>query len=737
RQIIQSLDLLVIDEISMVRADLLDGADAVLRRHRRSNQPFGGVQLLMIGDLHQLPPVAKQEEWSLLKRHYESVYFFASHALAQTELQTIELKYIYRQSDEHFIRLLNRVRENRLDGESLEELNKRCLPEYGGEESQGYITLTSHNARAESINRSRLQELEGKSLMFRADISGEFPEHIFPTPAELELKEGAQVMFIRNDLSPDKLYFNGRIGRISRILGRTIWVLCPGDSEEIEVKPLSWENIKYSMNEASSEIEEELIGKFEQFPLKLAWAITIHKSQGLTFERAIIDAEAAFAHGQVYVALSRCKTLEGLVLSSPISATGVESDRAVLDFDEEGRQNPPSASLLEAAKVGYQQKLLFDCFDFSLLRKRLGYFLYLLRQNTTVIQLTGAGSLQEEEAKVSEQIFTVGENFSNELRSIFSASSALPEEDEHILDRIGRASIWFQARFAELFPESLQGLSVESDNKELGKKINKVLDNCRKEIGVKLAGIHSCADTFSPSAYLRALSAAEIDFEPQKLKKKQGKSAPAYSEADIDHPELFDTLRSWRTAKAKELSVAPFQIIHQRVLIQLSVLLPDNPGELSDVPGVGKKTIEKYGEELMEMVRGYRQKHGIEAVSLPEPKEPVKAENGSEPKGTKDVSLELFRQGKSVTEIAKERGLVESTIETHLCYHISQGTLAIDKVLSRKQQQCIIAELAAEENGSLSAVRERLGEDFSYAEIKMVLAHQDSLQSTEGSAKNL
>ena len=732
KQIIQSLDLLVIDEISMVRADLLDAVDATLRRHRHSDQPFGGVQLLMIGDLHQLSPVAKQHEWSLLQQHYESVYFFASKALQQTKLLTIELKHIYRQSDKGFIQILNSVRENRLDETTLKALNARHIEDFLPDEEQGYITLTTHNASAESINQTRLKDLDGEKYFFNADIKGEFPEHIFPTLKQLSLKKGAQVMFVRNDPSPEKLYYNGKIGKITAVIGKTVFVLCPGDTEEIEVDQISWENIKYTINSENKEIEEEVVGKFEQYPLKLAWAITIHKSQGLTFERAIIDAQAAFAHGQVYVALSRCKTLEGLVLSSPIASRGVDTDQAVLHFDEISRNNPPNESTLHEAKISYQQKLLYECFDFTLLAKRLGYLVYLLTRNARVVQVSGAGDMSLTEQMARESIFTVSENFSNQLYTVFEAQN-LPETDEHTLERLNKASVWFSEKFAAIFDDSVKTLQFETDNKELRKTINSVLNNCRKEIEVKLAGILSCKKGFSPSAYLHAVSAAEIDFQPSKVKKIQ---APAYSESDIDHPELFEILRDWRTAKASELDVARFQVLHQRVLIQIVVFLPDNQKDLLKIPGVGKKTIENYGKEIVEHVRAYRKKKGIKDVVLPilkgVTKETSKVEKKNIPKGsTRTISLDMFNEGKSIAEIAKERGFVNSTIEGHLIFFVEEGQLSIDKLLSSGQQAAITRELSVEEENSLGSVKERLGDEYTYSHIKMMLAHQKHMASKE------
>jgi len=729
KRIIQSLDLLVIDEISMVRADLLDAVDAVLRSHRRSNQPFGGVQLLLIGDLHQLSPVAKQDEWHLLEQYYESVYFFSSKALGRTELLTIELTHIYRQSDVRFINLLNRVRDNRLDESTIADLHQRYIRDFRPGEDQGYITLTTHNHSAEAINQTRLQALSKREHHFKAEISGDFPEHTYPTLATLLLKEGAQVMFVRNDPSTEKRFFNGKIGKISEISGKNISVACPGDKQGIVVEPITWENIKYRLNEETKEIEEEIIGQFKQYPLKLAWAITIHKSQGLTFERAIIDAKAAFAHGQTYVALSRCKSLEGMVLSTPLSPKGIETDQAITCFHENARQNPPSESRLEAAKVTYQQQLLLDCFDFSLLRNRLNYLTRLLLGNAGVVQVSGVEDIRKLEKKAAEDIFVVSENFKRRLRIIF-ADGGLPEADAVILERISKASAWFQGKFAEIFKESVPKLHVETDNTELRKKIGNALNNLKKEIVVKVAGVKCCEKGFTPSDFLRAVSAAEIDFVPEKEKKRR---PPAYTESDVAHPELFQTLKDWRSRKAKEKEVAHFQILHQQVLLQIVVWLPDNIADLQRIHGVGKKTIEKYGEELVKLVSAYREKHGIETIVLPEPKrlpaESTPTRHAAPPFGTKQISFDMFNNGLTIARIAEERGLAQSTIEGHLTFFVGKGKLDINRLLSPEKQQAIEKELAIDHHNSLSEVKNALGSDYSYGEIKMMLAYQKHLAS--------
>ncbi|HPR62403.1 MAG TPA: AAA family ATPase, partial [Prolixibacteraceae bacterium] len=281
--IIRSLDLLVIDEVSMVRADLLDGIDEVLRRYKNRYQPFGGVQLLMIGDLQQLAPVVKDDEWAILRNYYDTCYFFSSRALKKSSFVGIELKQIFRQTDQRFIDLLNRVRENRIDVKLLAELNSRYIPGFSPTDDEGYITLTTHNYQAKQINDKKIDALKTKVHTYKARIIDEFPEYAYPTDELLELKVGAQVMFVKNDSSYAKLYYNGKIGKVIETNSDFVMVLCPGETEPIKVEPDIWENVKFSLNDETQEIEEQLIGQFVQMPLKLAWAITIHKSQGLTF----------------------------------------------------------------------------------------------------------------------------------------------------------------------------------------------------------------------------------------------------------------------------------------------------------------------------------------------------------------------------------------------------------------------------------------------------------------------
>ena len=728
RNIIVNLDLLVIDEISMVRADMLDGVDEVLRRFRHTERPFGGVQLLMIGDLHQLPPVVKDDEWKILSRHYDSPYFFSSQALARTELVTIELQHVYRQSDRTFIDLLNRVRDNRLDEAVLGELNSRFRPDFSGRE-EGYITLCSHNRGADAINRSRLRELDRPLHRFKAKVEGDFPEYTYPTSAVLELKVGAQVMFVRNDTSEERRYFNGRIGKVTSIKGKLIRVHCAGDDHDIEVEPVVWENIRYTADRESGEIRQEKVGAFLQYPLKLAWAITIHKSQGLTFERAIIDAGGAFAHGQVYVALSRCRSFEGLVLSSPITPQAVQTDTRVLGFVEQARQNPPTAEHLEAARLRYQQELMLECFEFGRLRYWLGRLIGTLLGNAHVLQITGQGDMQALRQRCEEELFTVSNSFRRQLTSLF-ADNGLPETDPVLKERAAKASVYFGQRLNSLPGVFLEELQVETDSRELRKRIDKALDGTAKELAVKRAAVESCREGFAPARYLRAISLAAMETRPAARKKK---TAPEYTVDDVGHPELFEQLRKWRTEKAAAEEVPAYRILHQQVLIQIAVHLPATLSDLLKIKGIGRRLAERHGDELVEMVVKYREKHGIQVVILPEPSgggneaEKAQEREGQGEKRKKNVSsrqisYDLFRSGLSIPEIAEKRGLVTSTIESHLVPFVEKGELAIDEILDAEKQRVIEEKLAAMENTPLGEIKKALGEDYSYGEIKLVQA---------------
>lgn len=379
RKIMASMDLLVIDEISMVRSDLLDAIDSVLRRYRNHYKPFGGVQLLMIGDLAQLTPVVTPEDEEILRPYYDTPYFFGSKALQQIDYVTIQLEKIYRQSDQQFVNILNNVREGKPTVEDLYMLHTKYEPTFKPKPEDGYIRLTTHNRMADDYNDREMKSLSTKPYTYTAVIEGNFPELSYPTSYELTLKEGAQVMFIKNDT--DGKYFNGKIGRVVELSEDSVKVVCTGESNEIEVIPQEWENAKYTINPQTHEIETDIQGIFRQYPLRLAWAITIHKSQGLTFDRAIIDAGHSFASGQVYVALSRCRSLDGLVIASKINTSAIISDERIDNYminqEEEARR---SVSQLPLLKKDYFRQLLIELFDFTALQEKVDNMLRLMSE---------------------------------------------------------------------------------------------------------------------------------------------------------------------------------------------------------------------------------------------------------------------------------------------------------------------------------------------------------------------
>ncbi|MBI3186593.1 MAG: helix-turn-helix domain-containing protein [Gammaproteobacteria bacterium] len=720
--IIKSLDLLVIDEISMVRADVLDSVDAVLRRYKHRQRPFGGVQLLMIGDLHQLAPVIKDDEWQLLKPYYDSCYFFSSHALHQTDMISIELKHIYRQSDANFIALLNRVRDNQLDAAVLHSLNTRYLPDFQPAENQDYITLTTHNRNADNINERQLQSLPSKPFRFAARIEGDYPAYSYPTAEQLTLKAGAQVMFVRNDASPEKRYFNGKIGQITGIDQEHIKVTCPDEKDAILVAPCTWENIQYTLDPTTREITPDVIGSFTQYPLRLAWAITIHKSQGLTFERAIIDAQAAFSHGQVYVALSRCKTFEGLVLSTPLTQGAVKTDSTVAQFVDQASQHPPTQQQLTSARIFYQQQLLLECFDFQTLASGLKNLGNQLREHGALVQTTAPSGIEAMEKLTSDDIIIVAGKFRRQLQALFERNT-VPEDDAAIQQRVQKAAHYFLDKLQSGLIRWTSGFGFDTDNKDIKKHINQTLVFLRHQLVVKTGALQSCHHGFATHTYLNALALAEIaPNSPPPTKKPADDTITA----DVQHPQLLQALKTWRAKQAAEEQLEHYRILHQRVLLQIARLLPATPDALRQINGVGRATLEKYGAAITAIVSEYCRAHAIVAQAMPEQtiNKPTVTKSAAK-KDTKRISYELFLQGKSLQEIADTRGLVRNTIEGHLAHFVSLGELDIHDIVS-KEKIALIKQAVAEQGGaSLNLIKEHLGDAFSYGEIRLVVASLD------------
>ncbi|MBC8032707.1 MAG: AAA family ATPase [Chitinophagaceae bacterium] len=370
KALMRKMELLIIDEISMVRADMLDAIDAVLRFVRKNSfQPFGGVQVLYIGDLFQLPPVVQEDEWNILRQLYESPFFFHAKAVSKATPLYIELKKIYRQKDQRFIDVLNRVRNNSVTTADLNLLNERYQPGFKPDLENPYIVLSTHNSKTDTINTLELEKLPGPLFTFSATVTGDFSERIMPTENSLQLKVGAQVLFIKND--SEKRYYNGKIGRVSRILDKVIYIHFEAEKEDFALTQEKWKNIRYSFNEEKNRIQEEELGTFTQYPIRLAWAITIHKSQGLTFTKAIVDAGASFAPGQVYVALSRCTSMEGMVLRSLIQRHCIKTDEKVIAFASREAELNELQDLLKEEEVFYEKKGVIDSYDLTRLVEKL------------------------------------------------------------------------------------------------------------------------------------------------------------------------------------------------------------------------------------------------------------------------------------------------------------------------------------------------------------------------------
>ncbi|PID76082.1 MAG: helicase [Deltaproteobacteria bacterium] len=718
--LIKGIDLLIIDEISMVRADMLDAVDAVLRRYRDPDKAFGGVQVLLIGDLYQLAPVVKQDEWQLLKAYYKSPYFFASKVLAETELVCIELRHIYRQSDRHFINLLEEVRDNKVSQTTLDQLNARYENGLVSRDNEGYITLCTHNQHADQLNAKRLTRLPGKGHFFEARVDGDFPEQAYPAPLHLELKEGAQVMFLRNDISPEKRYFNGKIGVITRITANKVYVQGDEDPNEIEVEQATWENVSYVLDQESMEIKEEITGSFSQYPLKPAWAITIHKSQGLTFDRAIIDAQSSFAHGQVYVALSRCRSLEGMILASPLTRQAIKTDPAVQAFSRKAHYNPPTERQLNLARASYQQELMLDCFDFQRLHSYASRLLSLLQYNPGAVTEKKIEDPAGLKAVLTEEIYAVGNRFRSQLQGLFEAQK-LPAGDPHILDRLTKASAYFTSRIRERIIDNHLTAGIETDNKETEKASKKLLTGLAEELAAKLAGLQHCAHGFASAEYLKTVTRAVLE-----VTEKRGKTArPTHKTVDLEHAGLYEELKDWRRQKADSEDLKPFQVMHLKAIVQIALKLPDSITALRQIKGIGEKIAARYGAEVIGMVRAYRKDKGLANTALPaalrfaaekeEAPRPAKTES-------KTYSLQLFEKGLSVEEIAQRRDLKPGTIEVHLAHYVARGDLDIHRLVPRERCQQIREALRNRQPKGLREIKEALDETFSYGEIRLVLA---------------
>ncbi|HPE76362.1 MAG TPA: AAA family ATPase [Draconibacterium sp.] len=722
--IIRSLDLLVIDEISMVRADILDAIDRVMRRFKNGRKPFGGAQVLMIGDLQQLAPVIKNEEWNLLRREYETIYFFSSKVLKETKFVSIELRHVFRQQDDKFIAILNKVRDNKLDQEAVNVLNQRYLPDFKPNDIDGYITLCTHNVQADRINEAKLRSIQSKAQIFTARIEGKFPEYSHPTDFELKLKIGAQVMFVKNDPSPEKLFYNGKIGMITDIDDDTVFVRCPDDEvDEIAVSPLLWENVKYSIDEKTSEIKEETEGSFSQIPLKLAWAITIHKSQGLTFERAIIDAEASFAHGQVYVALSRCKTLEGMVLSTPISNRSIINDGTISGFIQDVEKNQPGEKELISARLAFQNELLTELFRFNFISYLVNSLLKLMIENAPALPEILTEQIRKMQVSASAELVEVAEKFQNQINQLTEVQPDV-EQNSKLQERISKAAGYFEEKLKTIVTDGLAKADLEVDNKALRKQISNTTTRLLEEAETKLAGFEVCKTGFEVKKLLDAQAKAQIDSTQPAAKKQKVKEV--LDPDNLPHPQLYSLLRSWRYEKASEQGIPVYMVFSQKALIEMVNYLPTDSHSLNLINGMGAKKIEQFGADIVQMIQHYCDENNIEKGEIPLKVNPRKEKK---PKiDTKKASFDLFKSGKTVAEIAQERGFAASTIESHLAHYVGLGELDVKHFVKEEKLKKIVDYFNSVKNRGFNEAKSHFGDEVSYSELRMGLSYLESLK---------
>lgn len=663
RNVLRALDLLIIDEVSMLRADLLDAIDHRLRSVRqRYDQPFGGVQVLFIGDLYQLPPIVKDEEWNVLRRYYDSMHFFEARALKESGYAHIELDKIFRQQDERFISILNHFRENTVTQEDVDALNAHYQPQLSDTDTEGVIILTTHNRTADDINQRALEKLPGRLHRFEAEIDGDFPESMFPVLRELELKEGAQIMFTRNDR--EKAYFNGKLARVERIEEGLVHVRMLDNDRHYVLKRDTWENKRYEIDAVTKEQHERILGTFQQYPVKLAWAITVHKSQGLTFDKAIIDVGRAFAPGQVYVALSRLRSLEGLVLRTRIDTSVVSTDRDVVAFSERRHAQQPLPEQLQEYQRRYLEDMLLATFDLADLLQRTEY---VLKDHEEI------GAFEDESMKTALQRFRDRLRSEEENTHKFKGQlHRLLRQDERatLLERIGKGADYYGT----------------------------FLKDAMKELLMHLAQVEMLSRT---KQYAEALK--EID---GMLVKKVAAMAKA-----VHVTTCILESREVTRDTAQEQRLADFR---QALVEEVKAWAVDHAPESGLKSGKRRKRDEVWdpaeADEYVERTRSRKRKRDGE------PKPPkIKGE-------TYLKTYALVKNGKSLEEVAQERGLSLGTIEGHAARGIGEGILAIDALMPATDRDAIADWIRENPGKNSGEIRAHFGDTYSYGKVRMVQA---------------
>ncbi|HUZ57461.1 MAG TPA: helix-turn-helix domain-containing protein [Hanamia sp.] len=715
QEIMRKMELLVIDEISMVRCDTMDAIDTILRSVRRKHElPFGGVQLLCIGDLYQLPPVARREEWSILQEYYSSEFFFDSNVIKEQMPILIELNKIYRQKEDSFAYLLNKVRNNQMNKDDFEDLHQRFHPAFRPSLEEKYITLTSHNNQADLINARELQKLPAGPVTYNAIIEDDFPANSYPAEGELVLKTGSQVMFLKND-TLEKKYFNGKIGVVKSLTLDEIVVDC--DGFDINVPKETWENSRYTLNRSDGKLEQETLGTFTQFPLRLAWAITIHKSQGLTFEKVMIDAGAAFSSGQVYVALSRCTSLDGIVLLSKIPSAAIYSNENVITGQKTLTPKGSLAERFEDARQIFTQQLLEEIFSFG--------------EITTIINVLFS-QINEHKEKLNGDAL----RWINDLKSSFTADrevglkfvrhigalmkqEPLIEKNNALQKRINDAANHFLPKF-KAFQDTIQNHPLITEHREAANSINEYLNQLLIAFNLQNYYLQYCKEPFSVTAFLKH----KIKYEIPRIKVSAYASGKKQSFSDIPNVELFDTLKRWRDMVCEESGIPIYMVANQNALKEIATYLPFTKKDLVQLSAFGKVKAEKYGDDILEAVQDYCSRLNLESNMTAKegnPKRERKERSLEEKTPSNILSFNLFKEGKSIEEIAKERNFSVGTIEGHLASFVASKQINIDDLVSVEKQLLIKDAAKTYGKEGFKILKENLPEGISYGEIRMVM----------------
>ena len=720
RQVFRQLELLIIDEISMVRADLLDAIDVMLRHFRfRPLEPFGGVQVLMIGDLYQLSPVTARGEWELVSNNYPGQYFFDSRVMRQYPPVSIAFDKIYRQQDENFVNLLNQVRNNDLDDKGIKLLQSLYKPDFKTEDHESHIILTTHNATANRINTTRLNKLESKPFSFNATIEGEFNEKNFPADQCLTLKEGARVMFIKNDPEKEKRFYNGKIGTVLKLSDKEIIVRCDNEDEDIIVPKETWKNIRYAIDKTTQQLQEDLLGSFSQYPLRLAWAVTIHKSQGLTFNKVVVDAGAAFTSGQVYVALSRCTSLDGMVLLSPIARHALINDQRVVEFTSNHLAQDRLNLLLVDARNHYQQELLLQLFDYNTIHvdaKEIETFVEEKKDSFSQ-------SLQTQLQTYLQQLSTLHKtslHFIEFIKRRFAIHSNISKDDE-LQSKLKAAAIYFTTEMIKL-RDSLRALAPTTDSRIAARELNELLKNHYVSTAYKYHLILSCKNGFSIDEYFKSKKA----FTAPSYSANTYSASTSVTEIVSAHPELFKDLKALRDKICNTLNKPAYFVASTKMLTELCAYLPLNTDDLQKISGYGRRNSAAYGEQFLNIIISYCAKHNLASqINLAPPKRQRKERKPVQDKTpSHHITEDLYKQGHALQEIASQRNLALSTIQSHIARSVGDGRLDPHAFITEEKLNKILnMDDSLFENGISSALP-TFGSDYTYFDINLALAYK-------------